>query len=343
MAEVARAGRLEEVNDLEKRFGPFSCSPYPEPPKTAYALPIILPGLEQTFGALVAGVSSRRALDDAYRTFYLMLGDSVSSALANARAYEEERKRAEALAEIDRAKTVFFSNVSHEFRTPLTLMLGPLEDMSAEVDCRLKRTIGWKSHAEIACACSSWSIRCSIFRASRPGASRPSTNQLTWPNSQPIWPASSDPTVERAGIELVVDCQPLSEPVYIDREMWEKIVLNLLSNAFKFTFEGEIDVRLRIADCGLRIEEIRESGGQERLQSTIHNPRYAILTVRDTGTGIPEPELPRLFERFHRVKGARGRSYEGSGIGLALVQELVKLHCGEVRVESEIDQGASSP
>ncbi|HKQ92903.1 MAG TPA: PAS domain S-box protein [Blastocatellia bacterium] len=340
LAEVARAGRLEEVNDLEKRFGHFSCGPYPEPPKTAYALPIILPGLEQTFGALVAGVSSRRALDDAYRTFYLMLGDSVSSALANARAYEEERKRAEALAEIDRAKTVFFSNVSHEFRTPLTLMLGPLEDTLAEDG------LPPQAHDRLEVARRN-SLRLlklvnTLLDFSRIEAGR---IQAVY---EPVDLAKFTTdlasvfrsTVERAGIELVVDCQPLSEPVYVDREMWEKIVLNLLSNAFKFTFEGEIEVRLRIADRGLRIEEIRESGGQERLQSTIDNPRYAILTVRDTGTGIPEAELPRLFERFHRVKDARGRSYEGSGIGLALVHELVKLHCGDVRVESEVDRGS---
>ena len=107
--------------------------------------------------------------------------------------------------------------------------------------------------------------------------------------------------IERAGLRLVVDCPPLPEPVYVDREMWEKIVLNLLSNAFKFTFEGEIAVRLR------------------RRRTT-----RAELTVRDTGTGIPADELPRLFERFHRVEGARGRTHEGTGIGLALVQELVR-------------------
>ncbi|HKY42430.1 MAG TPA: ATP-binding protein, partial [Pyrinomonadaceae bacterium] len=121
--------------------------------------------------------------------------------------------------------------------------------------------------------------------------------------------------IEKAGLNLVVHCPPLESSVYVDREMWEKIVFNLLSNAFKFTFEGEITVSLRAAGDNVEFE------------------------VSDTGTGIPIDELPHLFERFHRVKGARGRSYEGSGIGLALVQELVKLHGGDVRVASELGRG----
>jgi signal transduction histidine kinase len=123
--------------------------------------------------------------------------------------------------------------------------------------------------------------------------------------------------IERAEMKLVIDCVPLREPVYVDREMWEKIVLNLISNAFKFTFEGEIEVSWRAAG------------------------EMAELTVRDTGTGIPAHELPHLFDRFHRVDSARGRSYEGSGIGLALVQGLAKLHGGNVRVESEVGHGSS--
>ena len=106
-------------------------------------------------------------------------------------------------------------------------------------------------------------------------------------------------------------------PLYVDREMWEKIVLNLLSNAFKFTFEGEIAVRIR--DAGDAVE----------------------LAVSDTGTGIPPDELPRMFERFHRVENARGRSHEGSGIGLALVSELVKLHGGSIAVESTLGKGTT--
>ena len=109
---------------------------------------------------------------------------------------------------------------------------------------------------------------------------------------------------EKAGLRFRVDCPPLPQAVYVDRDMWEKIVLNLISNAFKFTFEGEIGVRLEPSLDG--------STGK--------------LTILDTGTGIPLEEMPRLFERFHRVEGARGRTQEGTGIGLALVQELVKLH-----------------
>jgi two-component sensor histidine kinase/DNA-binding response OmpR family regulator len=123
--------------------------------------------------------------------------------------------------------------------------------------------------------------------------------------------------IEKAGLTLLVNCPPFAESAYVDREMWEKIVLNLLSNAFKFTFEGTIEVSLRLED-----------------------DKFA-LVVTDTGTGMPADELPRLFERFHRVEGAKGRTYEGSGIGLALVQELARLHGGSVTVESEYGKGST--
>jgi two-component sensor histidine kinase/FixJ family two-component response regulator len=124
---------------------------------------------------------------------------------------------------------------------------------------------------------------------------------------------------QRAGLDLRIDCPPLADPVFVDRDMWEKIVLNLLSNAFKFTFAGEIAV------------ETRPSADRTAAE----------LTVRDTGTGIPADELPRLFERFHRIEGAKGRTFEGSGIGLALVNELVKQHGGSIRVDSEVGRGTS--
>jgi anti-anti-sigma factor len=116
--------------------------------------------------------------------------------------------------------------------------------------------------------------------------------------------------MERAGLEYVVDTPPLPRPVLLDRDAWEKVVLNLLSNALKFTVEGRIEVRVEARDDA------------------------AVLHVADTGVGVPADELPRLFERFHRVAGTSARSGEGSGIGLALVRELVALHGGEVSAES---------
>ena len=126
-----------------------------------------------------------------------------------------------------------------------------------------------------------------------------------------------DSAMDNAGLRFSVACQPLAEPVYVDRDMWEKIVLNLLSNALKFTFEGEVDLTLKPVDGAVE------------------------LRVRDTGVGIPEEHRERMFERFHRIEGAAARTYEGTGIGLALVQELVKLHGGSVRVESAVGAGST--
>ena len=121
--------------------------------------------------------------------------------------------------------------------------------------------------------------------------------------------------MERAGLAFRVECAPLAQPVFVDREMWEKIVLNLLSNAFKFTLAGRVTLRLR------------------------GDAAAAVLEVADTGVGVPEAEIPRLFERFHRVEGTHGRTHEGSGIGLALVQELVKLHGGSIDGREQAARG----
>ena len=255
----APAGRCEPCwspavprssTDLRERFGPLPGGAWPEPPQRAVVLPMAKPGQARLAGFVVAGVSPRLVFDDDYQGFLDLLAGHVATAIANARAYEEERQRAEALAELDRAKTAFFSNVSHEFRTPLTLMLGPVEDAAG----RARRTLppaasgsGWRSSTATGCGCCGWSTRCSTSPASRPAGSRRPTSRPTWPPSPPTWPATSARPCEQAGLRLTVDCPPLAEPVFVDREMWEKIVLNLLSNAFKFTFEGEIAVTLRQA------------------------------------------------------------------------------------------------
>jgi signal transduction histidine kinase len=310
----AQADGMMVLTDLDRRFGPLPGRPWPEPATSAAVIPLKRAGQSDDAGYLILGISPRRAFDDAYRRFFELVGNHVATMVSNARAYEEERMRAEALAALDRAKTAFFSNVSHEFRTPLTLMLGPVEELLAKSHTDLSPAS--KGQLEIVNRNGLRLLRLvnslldfSRIEAGRVKARYEPTDLATFT----IELASSfRSATERAGLTLIVDCPPLSEPIYVDRDMWEKIVLNLVSNAFKFTLEGHIDVRLRQHD------------------------HLAELIVRDTGVGIPAEAMPHLFERFYRVDNMRSRTYEGSGIGLALVQELAKLHGGTVRVESNI-------
>jgi PAS domain S-box-containing protein len=266
-------------------------------------------------GFLLAGVSPRRELDDAYRSFLNLVANQAASAIAEAQAYEAERRRAESLAELDRAKTAFFSNVSHEFRTPLTLMLGPLEEVIGDArvppGARIRLELAQRNATRLHKLVNSL-LDFSRIEAGRVEASYEETDLAAATRDLASTFRSA---MERAGLAFSVDCEDLGEPVYVDREMWEKIVLNLLSNAFKFTLAGGVAVRLRRAgDC-------------------------ALLEVIDTGVGVPEHELPRLFERFHRVEVTQGRSHEGSGIGLALVHELVKLHGASIDADSTLGAG----
>jgi PAS domain S-box-containing protein len=258
-------------------------------------------------------------MNEAYRGFYDLLAASVSTAVANGRAYDDQRSRAKALADLDRAKTTFFSNVSHEFRTPLTLMLGPVEDALAASNeplpplQRERLEVVYRNGLRLQRLVNSLldfsRIEAGRVRAAyEPTALADFTAELA---------SNFRSACEKGGLKLRVDCPTLGEPVFVDRSMWEKIVLNLLSNAFKFTFEGEICVTMRRADFAIE------------------------LRVQDTGTGIPFDEIPLLFERFHRVENARGRTHEGSGIGLALVQELVKLHGGSISATSELGSGTT--
>jgi signal transduction histidine kinase len=316
---AVKTGQAERVTDLADRFGALPGAPWPEIPREALVLPIATPGQSGVAGVLIAGVSPRRALDDNYRDFFERAAGHIAAAIANARTYEEERKRAEALAEIDRAKTAFFSNVSHEFRTPLTLMLGPLDDVLAspegEVSGENRELLSLvRRNGQRLLKLVNTLLDFSRIEAGRVQAVyEPIDLAVYTAELASVFRAA----VEKAGLRLVIDCPPLPEPVFVDRDLWEKIVLNLLSNAFKYTLRGEIRVSLG-AEAG-----------------------SAVLSVRDTGTGIPEAELPNIFNRFHRVQETRGRTHEGTGIGLALVLELVKLHGGTVGVDSVYGAGST--
>ena len=316
---LARAKtRAETVQAPAALMADLPLTHWQSPPTEALVSPITVSEGGAPVGYFVAGLNPHRPFDENYRGFIALLTGQIAGAIARADEYETARARAEALSEIDRAKTAFFSNVSHEFRTPLTLMLGPLEDVLVQPEdlapTQLERLQVAHRNALRLLRLVNALLDFSRIEAGRAQASYRPTDLA----ALTIDLASSfRSAIERANLELIVDAPTLSEPVYVDRTMWETIILNLLSNAFKFTFEGQITVTLH------------EQAGE------------AVLTIGDTGAGIPPEELPRLFDRFHRVEGAKGRSFEGSGIGLALVRELVAQHGGRISVQSEVGRGTS--
>ena len=317
LAEVVNTSHSQVV-PIAQAEG-FPLGPAEQRLSQAIVLPLTVRGENRAFGVLIAGVNPTRRLDAEYVTFFDLLVNQVAAAIQNARASEEERRRLDALAELDRAKTAFFSNVSHEFRTPLTLMLGPVEELLARSHTDLPPAA--KRQLELVNRNGTRLLRLvnTLLDFSRIEAGRmQATYQPTDLSTLTAELASVfRSATEKAGLQLELDCPPLSDPVFVDRTMWEKIVLNLVSNAFKFTFEGTIAVSLH--KVGDDVE----------------------LRVCDTGVGIPKQELPRVFERFHRIENIRSRTHEGSGIGLALVHELVKLHGGSIRAESKLGKGTT--
>jgi PAS domain S-box-containing protein len=222
------------------------------------------------------------------------------------------------LQESDRAKTDFFSNVSHEFRTPLTLLLAPLEDLMKHDGERIgereveKLKLAHRNALRLQKLVNTL-LDFSRIEAGRSEAIFQPTNIAKY--TEELASNFRSP-IETAGLKFVVKCRDAGEPVYVSRDMYEKILFNLLSNAFKFTFEGKIEVLLK------------------------SNKKHVQLIVRDTGIGISRDNLNRIFERFNRINGARSRTFEGSGIGLALVRELVAIHSGKIKVDSTMGQGS---
>jgi PAS domain S-box-containing protein len=314
--EVLKSG-LNGQTDVQEWVGGHTVGPFPEPPKNAMVLPLRISGQPEIFGFMVAGISARRALDQEYLSFYDLLVNTYNTAVSSVYAYVQEQNRAEALAAIDRSKTAFFSNVSHEFRTPLTLMLGPLDDILNKEN--LPDEIKDPLDAVHRNAVRLLKLVNNLLDYSRVEAGRAQAayQQLDLAELTTDLASSFRSIIEKAGMTLRVNCQEINSQVYADRQMWEKIVLNLLSNAFKYTLEGSIGVSLK------------------------QEGNFAVLNLEDTGVGIPEKELPHMFERFHRIENSAGRTHEGTGIGLSLVHELVQLHGGTISVQSVEGEGST--
>jgi signal transduction histidine kinase/DNA-binding NarL/FixJ family response regulator len=316
-------GRSVIVDDLGERLATLPSPAGLNPPEKAIVVPLRSQTGERPYGFIVAGISAYQPFDSEYEGFISLVANQIAAAIANARAYEAERQRAERLAELDDAKTRFFTNVSHEFRTPLTLLLGPASDSLGDRTEPLPRA--QRARIELVQRNGERLLRLvnSLLDFSRleSGQVDAQFQSIDLARYTAQLASMFRAATERAGIDLTVECAPLGGEAYVDREMWAKIVSNLLSNALKFTFEGGITVRL----AAVEIE------GSRRIE----------LAVTDTGVGIEASEQSHLFERFHRVAGVRSRTYEGSGIGLALVAELVGLHGGTVSAESAPGAGST--
>ncbi|PWW66858.1 PAS domain S-box-containing protein [Actinokineospora spheciospongiae] len=319
VAEVLASGEAVSLDDVAERAPWLTTRDWAQRPNEALVLPLTGETGGRTIGVVVLVAHAGRRLDEAYRSFLTLVARQTSDLVNAAIAYEAQQRRAEELAELDRAKTLFFSNISHEFRTPLTLIMGPLQELRtaaaaagderASAELEVVHRNGLRLGRLVNTLLDFSRIEAGRMRARFTPVD---LGVLTAELSSVFRSA-----VERAGLDFEVDCPPLPDAVYVDISLWEKVVLNLLSNALKFTFDGAIRVRTAAEDG------------------------HAVVTVADSGIGVAEDELPRLFERFHRVHSARARSGEGSGIGLALVRELVGLHGGTIDAESRVGVGTT--
>lgn len=315
VAEPA-AGDTVLIELAGEKYSGLPTGDWREPPTQALVVPLAPQGGGSS-GFLVAGLNRYRPLDEVYRGFVTLVAGHIAAGIGLARSYRAQQRRAEELAELDRAKTTFFSNISHEFRTPLTLILDPVSELrrADNLDQRVRDELDmvWRNGLRLT------KLVNTLLDFSRIEAGRTQARY----EAVDLGALTADlasvfrSAVERAGLTFDVDCAPMGDLVYVDRDMWEKVIFNLLSNALKFTFDGAISVRVR------------------------RDGAHAVVTVADTGTGVPAAEMSRLFERFHRIENARARSNEGSGIGLALVKELIQLHGGTIAADSAEGQGTT--
>ncbi|NIJ52966.1 ATP-binding protein [Dyadobacter arcticus] len=313
--DLIASGALLHIPDLSQYLTDIPQGYWPEQPVEGVLVPLSSNnGIVDAF--IFCGISARLGYDEDYKDFYNSTAVAVMTVSQNIVSLQKERERSRSLAELDRLKTAFFTNISHEFRTPLTLLLGPVEEFLADpaMDQDVKARMGpvYRNVLRMQKLVNTL-LEFSRIEAGRIHATFRAIDISAFTTDLASTFRSA---IEKAGLKLSIKSFPINDPVFVDTDMWEKIILNLISNAFKYTFEGGISL------------EIRQIG-----------PRVYV-SVTDTGTGIAEDQLDKLFDRFHRIENSVGRSQEGTGIGLALVKELVGIHKGSILVKSQPGQGS---
>jgi signal transduction histidine kinase/DNA-binding response OmpR family regulator len=315
--EVIEHGGTVLVSGLRERHpGVFVPGPLgPLAPDQAFVLPVVLLGTRKPTGVLVIGVNPYWRPDEAYTAFAAMAARQLGVIITDAVSYQNERKRQQALAELDRARTEFFQNVSHELRAPLTMLLTPLQDILDEPGVVLPAATRDTVETSIRAADRLQRVVDALLDTSRAesGALIADREDIDLTSVTTELVESYRPAIEgRLNLRVDIPAEPLR--AYVDRTMWTTIVSNLVNNALKFTPAGEVAVNLTGDDS------------------------QVVLTVTDTGVGIAREEQAQIFQRFHRA--SNGDQHPGSGIGLSLVAEMTAAHGGSVEVDSQPGAGS---
>jgi signal transduction histidine kinase/DNA-binding response OmpR family regulator len=314
--EVLEHGGTVLVSGLRERYpGLFVPGPLgPLTPDQAFVLPVVMLGRREPIGALVLGINPYWRPDEAYTAFAAMAARQLGVTITDAVSYQNERRRQQALEELDRVRTEFFQNVTHELRAPLTMLLTPLQDILDEPGVVLPAAARDTVETSVRAGDRLQRVVDALLDVSRAesGPLIPDRQEIDLALATADVVEGFRPTAEER-LSLRLDLPPEPLRAYVDRTMWTAIVTNLVNNALKYTPAGAVSVSLTGDDS------------------------QVVLTVADTGVGIPLDEQAHIFERFHRVAGDQ---QPGSGIGLALVADMTAAHGGSVEVASELGQGS---
>ncbi|PRP88229.1 response regulator receiver ATP-binding protein [Planoprotostelium fungivorum] len=310
--EVFKTSQMK-ILDLNEGDQPITAEPHSRRIQQVLILPM------GKLGVIMIGINPWRELDHHYSVFLQSIGSQITTVLVQIKNREEEAKRVKAMAELDREKTAFFSNMSHEFRTPLTLMLGPLDDL-LQLD-RNTPILHVEDSLQLIRRNSGRLLKLvnNLLNFTRIETGRMQLNMQPTNLCGAVMDFVSifRSACEKSGLELIVNKSEREEIIAADINIWETIVYNLMSNALKYTMSGSITVNIQQDD------------------------REFTFGVTDTGVGISQEDQKKVFERFYRVAHAAGRSHEGSGIGLSLVRELVELHKGKASLTSLPGRGST--